>query len=79
MTSEMDLAISLYVSGIQPNSDLISKLTIGVTSLGDVVTLVIISIVLSINQKTGTHSPNHYFVDCHTFDLYQTNCGQGQP
>ena len=52
MTAEMDLAISLYVSGIQPNSDLISKLTIGVTSLGDVVTLVIISIVLSIIRRT---------------------------
>ena len=52
MTAEMDLAISLYVSGIQPNSDLISKLTVGVTSLGDVVTLVIISIVLSIIRRT---------------------------
>ena len=52
VTAEMDLAISLYVSGIQPNSDLISKLTVGVTSLGDVVTLVIISIVLSIIRRT---------------------------
>ena len=52
VTAEMDLALSLYVSGIQPNSDLISKLTIGVTSLGDVVTLVIISIVLSIIRRT---------------------------
>jgi undecaprenyl-diphosphatase len=52
LTIDMDLAISLYVSGIPPGSDLISMLTIGVTSLGDVVTLVIISIVLSIIRRT---------------------------
>lgn len=52
LTIVMDLAISLYVSGIPPGSDLISMLTIGVTSLGDVVTLVIISIVLSIIRRT---------------------------
>ena len=48
----MDLAISLYVSGISPSSALISMLTIGVTSLGDVMTLIIISIVLSIIRRT---------------------------
>jgi len=52
LTVDMDLAISLYVTGIPPSSDLISMLTIGVTSLGDVVTLVIISIVLSIIRRT---------------------------
>lgn len=52
LTVDMDLAISLYVTGIPPGSDLISMLTIGVTSLGDVVTLVIISIVLSIIRRT---------------------------
>jgi undecaprenyl-diphosphatase len=52
MTVDMDLAISLYVSDIPPGSDLISMLTIGVTSLGDVVTLVIFSIVLSIIRRT---------------------------
>jgi undecaprenyl-diphosphatase len=51
-TIDMDSAISLYVSNISPESDLISKLIIGVTSLGDVVTLVMISIVLSIIRRT---------------------------
>lgn len=52
LTVVMDLAISLYVSSIPPGSDLISKLTIGITSLGDVVTLFIVSIVLSIIRRT---------------------------
>jgi undecaprenyl-diphosphatase len=52
VTSSIDAAISLYVSNISKGSDLISLLTIGVTSLGDVVTLVIISIVLSIVRRT---------------------------
>lgn len=52
VTAEMDLAVSLYVSGIPPGSDLIPMLTVGVASLGDVVTLVIISIVLSIIRRT---------------------------
>ena len=49
---DLDLAISSYVSSVQPASDLISMVTIAVTSLGDVVTLVIISIVLSIISRT---------------------------
>ena len=49
---DLDLAISFYVSSVQPASDLISMVTIAVTSLGDVVTLVIISIVLSIISRT---------------------------
>ena len=52
LTAEMDLAVSLNVSGIPPGSDLIPMLTVGVASLGDVVTLVIISIVLSIIRRT---------------------------
>ncbi|MPZ05551.1 MAG: phosphatase PAP2 family protein [Nitrososphaeraceae archaeon] len=51
-TSSVDSAISLYASNIPPGSDMISLLIIGVTSLGDVVTLVIISIVLSIIRRT---------------------------
>jgi undecaprenyl-diphosphatase len=52
LTFDLDQAISLYVSSIQPASDLISMVTIAVTSLGDVVTLVIISIILSIIPRT---------------------------
>ena len=52
LTVEQDQAISRYVSGNPPASDLISMLIIAVTSLGDVVTLVIISIVLSIIRRT---------------------------
>jgi undecaprenyl-diphosphatase len=52
MTVEQDQAISRYVSGNPPASDLISMLIIAVTSLGDVVTLVIISVVLSIIRRT---------------------------
>lgn len=52
LTAEMDEAIILYVSNIPPNSNLISMVTIGITSLGDVVTLVIISILLSIIRRT---------------------------
>ena len=52
VTSSIDAAISLYVSNISKGPDLISMLTIGVTSLGDVVTLVTISIVLSIIRRT---------------------------
>jgi len=52
ITFGIDTAISLYVSNIPQGSDLISMLTIAVTSLGDVVTLVIISIVLSIIRRT---------------------------
>ena len=51
-TSGVDSAISLYASNISPGSDLVSILIIGVTSLGDVVTLVIISVVLSIVRRT---------------------------
>lgn len=50
-TSGVDSAISLYASNISPGSDMVSILIIGVTSLGDVVTLVIISIVLSIIRR----------------------------
>lgn len=52
LTVEQDQAISRYVSGNPPASDLISMLIIAVTSLGDVVTLVIISVVLSIIRRT---------------------------
>jgi undecaprenyl-diphosphatase len=52
LTMDLDLAISFYVSSVRPASDLISMVTIAVTSLGDVVTLVIISIVLSIISRT---------------------------
>lgn len=52
LTEEQDQAISRYVSGNPPASDLISMLIIAVTSLGDVVTLVIISVVLSIIRRT---------------------------
>lgn len=52
VTFGIDAAISLYVSNIPQGSDFISMLTIAVTSLGDVVTLVIISIVLSIIRRT---------------------------
>ena len=52
LSVELDQAISRYVSGNPPASDLISMLIIAVTSLGDVVTLVIISIVLSIIRRT---------------------------
>jgi undecaprenyl-diphosphatase len=52
ITVELDQAISLYVSGISQATDLISMLTVAVASLGDVVTLVIISIVLSIIRRT---------------------------
>jgi undecaprenyl-diphosphatase len=52
LTVEQDQAISRYVSGNPPVSDLISMLIIAVTSLGDVVTLVIISVVLSIIKRT---------------------------
>jgi undecaprenyl-diphosphatase len=52
LTAEMDQAIILYVSNIPPSSNLISMVTIGITSLGDVVTLVIISILLSIIRRT---------------------------
>ncbi len=52
LTVEQDQAISRYVSGNPPASDLISMLIVAVTSLGDVVTLVIISIVLSIIRRT---------------------------
>lgn len=52
LTVEQDQAISRYVSGNPPASDLISKLIIAVTSLGDVVTLVVISVVLSIIRRT---------------------------
>ncbi|MGH9913075.1 MAG: phosphatase PAP2 family protein [Nitrososphaeraceae archaeon] len=51
-TSGVDSAISLYASNISPGSDMVSTLIIGITSLGDVVTLVIISIVLSIIRRT---------------------------
>lgn len=51
-TSGVDSAISLYSSNIPPGSDMVSTLIIGITSLGDVVTLVIISIVLSIIRRT---------------------------
>ena len=51
-TSGVDSAISLYSSNIPPGSDMVSTLVIGITSLGDVVTLVIISIVLSIIRRT---------------------------
>lgn len=54
-TSSVDSAISLYASNIPPGSDMISLLIIGVTSFGDVVTLVIISIVLSIIRRTRKH------------------------
>jgi undecaprenyl-diphosphatase len=49
---DLDLPISSYISSIQPASDLISMVTIAVTSLGDVVTLVIISIVLCVISRT---------------------------
>ena len=52
LTVQQDKAISRYVSGNPPASDLISMLIVAVTSLGDVVTLVIISIVLSIIRRT---------------------------
>lgn len=52
LTMGLDLPISSYISSIQPASDLISMLTIAVTSLGDVVTLVIISIVLCVISRT---------------------------
>ena len=52
LTVEQDQAISRYVSDNPPASDLISMLIIAVTSLGDVVTLVIISVVLSIIRRT---------------------------
>ncbi|MGH9975214.1 MAG: phosphatase PAP2 family protein [Nitrososphaeraceae archaeon] len=52
LTAEMDLAVSLNVSDIPPGSDLIPMFTVGLASLGDVVTLVIISIVLSIIRRT---------------------------
>jgi undecaprenyl-diphosphatase len=52
LTAGMDLVVALYVSSIPGNSISISMLTIGITSLGDVVTLVIISIVLSIIRRT---------------------------
>lgn len=52
LTVEQDQAISRYVSGNPPASDLISIMIIAVTSLGDVVTLVIISVVLSIIRRT---------------------------
>ena len=52
LTVEQDQAISRYLSGNPPASDLISMLIVAVTSLGDVVTLVIISIVLSIIRRT---------------------------
>lgn len=52
LTVEQDQAISRYVSDNPPASDLISMLVIAVTSLGDVVTLVIISVVLSIIRRT---------------------------
>ena len=51
-TSGVDSAISLYASNFLPGSDMVSILIIGITSLGDVVTLVIISIVLSIIRRT---------------------------
>jgi len=51
-TSDVDSAISVYASNIPPGSDMVSILIIGVTSLGDVVTLVIISVVLSIVRRT---------------------------
>jgi len=51
-TSGVDSAISLYASNIPAGSDMVSILIIGVTSLGDVVTLVIISVVLSIVRRT---------------------------
>jgi undecaprenyl-diphosphatase len=52
LTTGMDLTISIYLSDLPPASNLISMVTVGVTSLGDVVTLVIISIVLSIIRRT---------------------------
>jgi undecaprenyl-diphosphatase len=52
LTVELDQAISRYVSGNPPASKLISMLIIAVTSLGDVVTLVVISVVLSIIRRT---------------------------
>jgi undecaprenyl-diphosphatase len=52
LTMDLDLPISSYISSIQPASDLISMVTIAVTSLGDVVTLVIISIVLCVISRT---------------------------
>lgn len=52
LTTDMDLVVTLYVSSIPGSSNLISMLTVGITSLGDVVTLVIISIVLSIIRRT---------------------------
>ena len=51
-TSDVDSAISVYASNIPPGSDMVSILIIGVTSLGDVVTLVVISVVLSIVRRT---------------------------
>ena len=51
-TGGVDSAISHYASNIPPGSDMASFLVIGITSLGDVVTLVIISIVLSIIRRT---------------------------
>jgi len=51
-TSGVDSAISLYASNIPLGSDMVSILIIGVTSLGDVVTLVVISVVLSIVRRT---------------------------
>lgn len=51
-TSGVDSAISLYASNVPPGSDMVSILIIGITSLGDVVTLVIISIMLSIIRRT---------------------------
>jgi undecaprenyl-diphosphatase len=51
-TSGVDSAISLYASNIPQGSDMVSILIIGVTSLGDVVTLVVISVVLSIVRRT---------------------------
>lgn len=52
LTMDLDLPISSYISSIQPASDLISMVTIAVTSLGDVVTLVIISIVFCLISRT---------------------------
>jgi undecaprenyl-diphosphatase len=52
ITSEIDLRASLYISNLPAVADTIAILTIAIASLGDVVTLVLVAVVLSLIKRT---------------------------
>lgn len=52
ITSDIDSRVSLYITKLPSGSEILPILTISIASLGDVVTLIIVAVILSLIKRT---------------------------